>query len=546
MNKTIDYYNENAADFCSSTKKADMHSIYNMFEKYLFEGARILDCGCGSGRDTKYFLEQDYDVEAIDGSEELCKYASDFTGIDVKNIYFQEICYENEFDAIWACASLLHLKKSELPDVFERLTKALVPGGIIYVSFKYGNKSRYRHGRFFTDLDEVGLEELCGQINELKIIETYTTGDVREGREDEIWLNAILQKPYSENQIQNIENRFIIPKIESSIDKYGNKRLVVNASKARNEVAGVLNNLGNILNFKNIVNNISREEKYVVQIPYEYMEQFKSGEVFINRNKTTGVEWPTLMKKADNGRYRFVDNLPIKRESFVQGNPFQDVCFTCNNIYMQMQMKQIAEKLEQILDSVKKIEKGQENDRYGLIEAGRSQILIGLACDDPDVQKSYIVNGVQSLLTGKKQVEKAIQYEIDRFRKIPDSSLLRFGISVVRPGYLNKKDDDYNHIDEMFEYYKLATNMIALGHVMLDEKKAIELTYEDSINFYKSLDLESIRSIEKIHENSDLFFNSMEEIFKREEKLCLKKADNYDFITIEIDGDKLLEVIDND
>ncbi len=49
-----------------------------------------MDCGCGSGRDTKYFLEKGYEVTAIDGSEELCKKASVYTGIEVRHMLFQE------------------------------------------------------------------------------------------------------------------------------------------------------------------------------------------------------------------------------------------------------------------------------------------------------------------------------------------------------------------------------------------------------------------------------------------------------------------------
>lgn len=55
----------------------------------MFDGARVLDFGCGSGRDTKYFIEQGYHVEAIDGSEELCKRASELAGIEVKTFIFK-------------------------------------------------------------------------------------------------------------------------------------------------------------------------------------------------------------------------------------------------------------------------------------------------------------------------------------------------------------------------------------------------------------------------------------------------------------------------
>ena len=128
MSKTIDYYNLNAESFFESTVNVDMSAQYHMFEKRLYAGAHILDCGCGSGRDSKYFLEQGYEVTAIDGSEELCKKASELTGLDVKNMLFQDIAFENEFDGIWACASLLHV--DNLHDILCKLSNALKDGGI--------------------------------------------------------------------------------------------------------------------------------------------------------------------------------------------------------------------------------------------------------------------------------------------------------------------------------------------------------------------------------------------------------------------------------
>jgi len=132
-------------------------------------------------------------VTAIDGSNELCKKASEYAGIEVKNMLFQEIDYENEFDGIWACASLLHVPFEELSDIMNRLVKALKRQGIIYASFKYGDYSGERKGRFFTDLTDETLEHIVGEIPELVISEKYVSIDVRPGR-DEKWLNVILVK----------------------------------------------------------------------------------------------------------------------------------------------------------------------------------------------------------------------------------------------------------------------------------------------------------------------------------------------------------------
>ena len=88
MGKTIDYYNQNAKKFIDGTVSVDFRYFQDMFLELLPERARILDFGYGSGRDTKYFLEQGYMVDAVDGSSELCKAASEYTGITVKHMFF--------------------------------------------------------------------------------------------------------------------------------------------------------------------------------------------------------------------------------------------------------------------------------------------------------------------------------------------------------------------------------------------------------------------------------------------------------------------------
>ena len=194
MSKTLDYYNKNADAFYDNTIGADMRPQYQMFEKYLFDGARVLDFGCGSGRDTKYFKEQGYDVEALDGSIEMCRRASELTGVDVKNICFQDIEYCNDFDGVWACASLLHVPSDELKSVFIKIAEALRDNGILYASFKHGDFEGERNGRIFTDMNEHSIKALINDIPDLEIKESYISSDVREGRSDEQWLNVIFVK----------------------------------------------------------------------------------------------------------------------------------------------------------------------------------------------------------------------------------------------------------------------------------------------------------------------------------------------------------------
>ena len=194
MNTTINYSTLNAKKFIENTQNADMHLTQDKFLQLLPESASILDFGCGSGRDTKYFLEKGYQVVATDGSAELCRLASSFTGIKVKEMLFQELDEIGVYDGIWACSSILHLPKQELLPVIRKMCIALKDNGVIYTSFKYSNFEGERNGRYFTDFTEDTFREFIKVIPELMIEDQWITLDVRPGRGEEKWLNLILQK----------------------------------------------------------------------------------------------------------------------------------------------------------------------------------------------------------------------------------------------------------------------------------------------------------------------------------------------------------------
>jgi 2-polyprenyl-3-methyl-5-hydroxy-6-metoxy-1,4-benzoquinol methylase len=194
QNETLDYYNKNAQEFCQSTVNADMSVCYQMFEKYLRCGGKILDLGCGSGRDSKYFLSQGYEVVSVDGSEEICKYASEYLQRPVLCVRFEEMNFSHEFDGVWACASLLHVEKYKLSDVLKRVFLSLKENGILYASFKYGTEEREKDGRYFVDLDEVSVRELLEMDGMFQVLECELTGDVRDGRGNEMWVNVVGRK----------------------------------------------------------------------------------------------------------------------------------------------------------------------------------------------------------------------------------------------------------------------------------------------------------------------------------------------------------------
>lgn len=193
MTPSVDYYNDNAQSFFDGTNDVDMSAVYDRFLPLIPERGTILDAGCGSGRDSRMFIANGYDVTSFDASPELVALARSINGVPASVATFSSFCSEQLYDGIWACASLLHLPRAQLVEVITGLADLLAPKGVFYLSFKQGVHERITGGRQFTDMTGEMLGELVARIHILRIRECWVTEDARRDRSDQ-WLNAILEK----------------------------------------------------------------------------------------------------------------------------------------------------------------------------------------------------------------------------------------------------------------------------------------------------------------------------------------------------------------
>ena len=193
-NKTIDYYNSNAAQYFSNTVNVDMSECCDRFLKYVVPSGRIIDIGAGSGRDINYFKDRGYVVESIDASEEMCHLAADYSGAEVSCERIQDWYPQKKYDGIWANASLLHLSFSEIGEFVCRASDYLMPNGVFYLSMKTGIQTGSdNNGRFFTDFSEEKVQQIVAKSTSLEIVDTWIKADAL-GRNEANWLNVIIQK----------------------------------------------------------------------------------------------------------------------------------------------------------------------------------------------------------------------------------------------------------------------------------------------------------------------------------------------------------------
>lgn len=194
MNKTIEYYNKNAKDYFETTINGNMKLSYKKFLEYIPKKGYILDFGCGSGRDSKYFIENGYKIKAIDGSLELCLLAEKYMNHKVIHMNFSELNDLNKYDGIWSCATILHLTKQEFIKVLKKMIRALKKDGIIYISFKDGIGEETKDGRYFMYYTENQFEEIINLFDKIEILDKYITYSSTNPNEERKWNNYLLKK----------------------------------------------------------------------------------------------------------------------------------------------------------------------------------------------------------------------------------------------------------------------------------------------------------------------------------------------------------------
>lgn len=196
MLDSIDYYSRNANIYYEHTKDLNMESVLDKFIEYLPEGSSVLDLGCGSGRDSLYLIEKGFDVTALDGAEELCELASIHIRQDVLHMKFDEIDFNNVFDGVWACASLVHVTPDKIDSILKKVIGSMKTDGILYMSFKYGDFAGIQNDRYFKHYKTRTLKEVLNQFDNLEVIDIWKTEEIREDREEEEWINTLVRKIY--------------------------------------------------------------------------------------------------------------------------------------------------------------------------------------------------------------------------------------------------------------------------------------------------------------------------------------------------------------
>lgn len=190
MNDSLKYYETHAEAYFNRVHGWDMKALYAIFLKHV-SGRTILDLGCGTGRDARYFAEQGYGIIAVDGSKEMLAITQrECPTADCRLIDFRDdFRIGTSLDAIWACASLLHLDEANFERVLRIVLQDLKVGGAIYLGLKQAEHGDVPNdGRIFHYWSPERLRSVtsrCGLVPmEMRVEETPRI----------TWINSVFQK----------------------------------------------------------------------------------------------------------------------------------------------------------------------------------------------------------------------------------------------------------------------------------------------------------------------------------------------------------------
>lgn len=192
--QTLHFYETNAEIYAEQTRGIDLAHLYKPFLKYIPRGGRILDVGCGAGRDLRRFADEGFEAVGIDPSEKLAAMASEFSGCNVLVSSVQDLSFNQEFDGAWACASLIHLPRHELPSALGKISLALRARGVLFVSMQIGSGEMVMDdGRFVARYTSKEVSNAIEQAD-FELVDVWITPDSSPARHSLVWVNAIARK----------------------------------------------------------------------------------------------------------------------------------------------------------------------------------------------------------------------------------------------------------------------------------------------------------------------------------------------------------------
>lgn len=300
------------------------------------------------------------------------------------------------------------------------------------------------------------------------------------------------------------------------------------------------------VNLASVISKIEKGTEYVVKVPLEFKKAYDEGKVFVAQNSETGILRPIIAKYNDKGKYEFVSPMEMVERTTTQGgNALQGVADRYQNMAIQQQIAQLSELMEQTHEVVRRIEQGQYDDRIGLLNAGRNQILLALS-DPEHIDMDELKAGRNNLQLGCAQIIETVHRRSNEFPKISKSRVMRDLKLFAKSNYYSSLDEEYGKIEDCFGFFLQGTKMLAASYAICGETEKAKLVFDQAKDKVAQIDFDKVERIGLIHPNETDWISNEAPLYLESGKTeCLEEARKYDMLTLKVSGEMLLEAFEN-
>ena len=337
------------------------------------------------------------------------------------------------------------------------------------------------------------------------------------------------------NEIEQIPDREIMEEMDFRHPLY------VEEDSADIDFNKWLTDLVGAFRFADIIQNVQKGSKFVVQIPEQFQQAFEAGELLMTENSETGKLWPSLYKLLPNGKHEFVCNLPVKLEEFTQGNPLQDFSANIQNIQLQKQIQALKKEVSEVKEIVQQIEQGQSDDRIGILISGRDQLYLALANPDHEARTRELELARARILDARGQILQTLITRTEDYKPIPKKGFMQYW-RRLDDKYAKERENDFYFIQDYFRLYVEATKLLAASYEIISDAYRAQTVIHNAIKGLDEIDFSKVSTIKNLHPEFDYFFENCPEKLETEGQKCLESVCMFDCLQFNIMGDQLLEV----
>ncbi len=303
-----------------------------------------------------------------------------------------------------------------------------------------------------------------------------------------------------------------------------------------------------LVNAEEAVRSIQKGFQYVVQVPLEHQAELASGAIEMMHGETSGKTWATLVRKHANGKNEIVCNCPIAKQQMIHGNSLQSMTDVYQNLYMQQKLAELSKQIEEVYQVCLRIEQGQTDDRIGMLKSGREDMRRALMRDPGEQRNTEMAEARSKISTAQHQIGENFKSRLNSYTGIPKSHFMRTmkEIFSLRTDYMAQKDAEFEKIQDYFEVYLKATQLLASSYAVCGDTHQAEDVYRSAIDFLKDLDYSKLQTLRYVHSEAAMqktFCYHATEYVETEKVACLEDARQYDYITLSVSGEELLEVL---